>query len=378
MERASERDVSNVTRLAPAPKPSLMAFLGCAYRRRTGACTCDNPPIGCKQNVPPARQPGGSASSQAQPYRLHFPAGVSSYRELREGPSAAQRTVGGTVAVALPQPARPMPEVAPAPPRPLPTTVPLSGGALPAVGWHCSGADAAAATASGVKLFFADGAHAAESALGAVADATLCTTVVLLPVDGIASAVAAALARMRRIDALLLRWSGDGDAPGLEEAFAVAAQCAGEARVLYVGLRCEDAATAQRLVTRLLAAGGARPALLALPLHAATPRQRVLVGLCRRSNVRVMALSPCGPASILAAPEVAAAAATREACAPAGEATADALLAWCVGREVVALPSAGDASLEHVAHFASAGGMDLQSAHRSAIDAAGDRLSSAA
>lgn len=350
-----------------------MAFLGCAYRRRTGACTCDNPPIGCKQDVPPPRPAGGSASSQAQPYRLHFPAGVNSYRELREGPSTGQRT-GGAAAVAAPQPARPMPEVAPAPPRPLPTSLPLSGGALPAVGWHCSGDDAAAAAASGATLLFADGDPAAESALGGMIGAALCTTVALLPVDGIASAVAAALGRMQLITALLLRWSGDGDAPGLEEAFAVAAQCAGEARVLYVGLRCDDAATAQRCVSRILAAGGARPALLALPLHAATPRQRVLVGLCRRSNVRVMALNPCGPASLRAAPEVTAAAATRQA----GEAAADALLAWCVGREVIALPSAGDASLEHVARFASAGGMDLEAAHRSAIDAAGDRLASAA
>jgi hypothetical protein len=352
-----------------------MSFLGCAYRRRTGACTCDNPPIGCRQDVPPPRQPGGSASSQAQPYRLHFPAGVNSYRELREGPSTAQRTGGASVAVAPPQPARPTPEVAPAPPRPLPTTLPLSGGALPAVGWHCSATDAAAAAASGVKLLFADGDPAVESALGAAAGATLCTTVAALPVDGIASAVAAALARMRRIDVLLLRWSGDGDAIGLEEAFAVAMQCAGEAGVRHVGLRCDDAATAQRLVTRLLAAGGARPALLVLPLHAATPRQRVLVGLCRRSNVRVMALNPCGPASLTASPEVIAAAATREA---SGEAAADALLAWCVGREVVALPSSGDASLAQVARFASAGGLDLHASHRSAMDSAGDRLASAA
>ena len=350
-----------------------MAFLGCAYRRRTGACTCDNPPIGCKQDVPAAAQ-RGAASAAAQPYRIHFPAGVSSYRELREGPTG--RSAGGattTPAAADPLPARPVREVAPVPPRPLLTAV----GPLPAVGWRCSAADATAAAASGVRLLCADGDAAAEVALGG-ADTTgkvLCTSVGGSTADAVAAAVSAAAARMR-LDVLLLRWTGDGDTPGLEQAFAAAASCAAAVHVQHLGLQCDSAETAQRCLTRLLAAGP-RPALLALPLHAATPRQRALVGLCRRSGVRVAATSPCGSAALAATPELAAAAATRAGCAPA-EAAADALLAWCIGREVVALPSAADVALSHAARVAAGGVMDLAAAERSAIDAAGDRLSAAA
>jgi len=350
-----------------------MAFLGCAYRRRTGACTCNNPPIGCVRDAP------APPSAQQQPYRLHFPAGVSSYRELREGPPAKRGNGGGSVgATATAQQARPVPDVAPAPPRPLPADLPLSGGgALPALGWRCSGGDAAAAAASGLRLLFADGNAAAESALGTTA-ATLCTSVAALPADGIAAALAAASARMR-VDVLFLRWDGDGDAPGLEDAFSAAAQCAAAAGVRHLGLQCDNAGAAQRCVRRLLAAGGTGPALLALPLHAATPGQRALVGLCRRSGVRVAALAPCGSAALAAAPELQAAGGTRLACAP-GEAGADALLAWCIGREVLALPSANDASLAHIARLAAPSGaaMDLPAAHRGAIDAAGDRLSSSA
>ena len=353
-----------------------MAFLGCAYRRRTGACTCDNPPIGCKQDVPAAAQGGarGAPSAPAQPYRIHFPAGVSSYRELREGPTG--RVAGGgatSPAAADPLPARPVREVAPAPPRPLPTAL----GPLPAVGWRCSAADAAAAAASGMKLLCADGDAAAEAALGSIdtAGLVLCTSVDGMSADGVAAAVNAAAGRMR-VDMLLLRWTGDGDAPGLEQAFAAAASCAAAAHVQHLGLQCDSAEVAQRCMARLLAAGP-RPALLALPLHPATPRQRALVGLCRRSGVRVAALSPCGAAALAATPELAAAAATRAGCAPA-EAGADALLAWCIGREVVALASAADATQSHVARVAAGGAMDLEAAHRSAIDAAGDRLSAAA
>ena len=349
-----------------------MAFLGCAYRRRTGACTCDNPPIGCKQDVPaPAAQRG--APSAAQPYRIHFPAGVNSYRELREGPARGAAGGATTIAAADPPPPRPVREVAPAPPRPLPTAV----GPLPAVGWRCSAADAAPAAASGVKLLCADGDAAAEAALGGMdtAGLVLCTSVDGASADGVAAAVSAAAGRMR-LDVLLLRWRGGGDAPGLEAAFAAAASSAAAVGVQHLGLQCNTAEVAQRCMTRLLAAGP-RPALLALPLHPATPRQRALVGLCRRSGVRVAAMSPCSSAALAAAPELAAAAVQRAGCAPA-EAGADALFAWCIGREVIALPSAADAALSHVARVAAGGVMDLEAAHRSAIDAAGDRLSAAA
>jgi diketogulonate reductase-like aldo/keto reductase len=244
--------------------------------------------------------------------------------------------------------------------------------------------DADAAARAGVPLLHADGAASAEAALGvltsdAMREAILCTSVAAEPLERVGPCVSEAAARMR-VDVLLLRWSADGEALGLEAAYEAVRAHACKLGVRWVGVQCENAKAAPRCVARLLAAGE-RPALLALPLHAASGKwQRALLGLCRRSGVRVLALNPTGCEALAAAPAVVTAAASR-ACAPA-YAVADALLAWCIGRECVALPAAFDVnvSLEHVASLATCrfDALDLTSAQRAALDAAGDALAEAA
>lgn len=335
-------------------------FLGCAYRRRTGACTCNNPPIGCVRDVP-ASAPGGG---------LSFPKGVTSYRELRLASQAAPQ------ATAPPRP--PPPDPAPRPAGFLPFELPVGGAhRLPTVGWRCTAGDAVAAAHAGVRLLHADGCADAETALGALTRAegvVFSTSVAASPLEQLVPAVEAACTRMGHVDALLLRWTSDGEASGLEDAYAVAAERATQLGVRHVGLQCERCAAAPRCLSRLLAASH-RPALLALALHPASGKyQRALLGACRRAGVRVIALSPTD-ATLAATPELAAAAATRS-CAPE-HAAADALLAWCVGREVIALPAAADHGivLEHMAAFSSSSAvLDISKAERAALDAAGDAL----
>jgi hypothetical protein len=342
---------------------------GCAYRRRTGSCGCVNAPIGCKRDALPA----------AAPFKISFPTGATSYRELREG-KAASGGVAPHAPQAQPAPRAPLPDVAPRAPCALPRELPVGSSKLPALGWRCSAADAAEAAAVGagaLRLLHADGDEAAEAALGAAPrDAMLCTCVPALPVEGVAAAVAAAASRLGKLDVLLLRWDGAADASGLEEAFGAARDSAVAAGARFVGLQCGDVASASRCLARLLALSTDRPVLLALPLSPATGKLgRALLGLCRRSGVRVVALAPTGSTALAASPALAAAAASR-ACAPA-DAPADALLAWCIGREVIALPAATDfgSSLRHAAQLAADGGArDLAAATRSALDAAGDAL----
>ena len=45
-------------------------FAGCAYRQRTGSCSCRNAPIGCVRDAAPSA-------------RISFPTGINSYAELR-------------------------------------------------------------------------------------------------------------------------------------------------------------------------------------------------------------------------------------------------------------------------------------------------------
>jgi diketogulonate reductase-like aldo/keto reductase len=234
-----------------------------------------------------------------------------------------------------------------------------------------------------VRLLHADGSAAAEAALGALAvDAAredgpvLCTCVAAEPLERVAACVDEAATRMR-VDALLLRWSADGDAPGLEAAYAAARARAVALGARWVGVQCDDAQAVPRCVARLRAAGE-QPELLALPLHAASGKwQRALLGLCRRSGVRVLALQPTGSDALAAAPATVTAAASRT-CTPA-DAVADALLAWCIGRECIALPAASDVnvSFQHVAALAASSALDLTSAQRAALDAAGDALAEA-
>eukprot|EP01048_Picozoa_sp_COSAG05_P021334 COSAG05_NODE_3895_length_1784_cov_1.463501_1_plen_207_part_00 len=75
--------------------------------------------------------------------------------------TASSRARGTTVRSA------PMPQASPPAPLEASWALPGAGEALPAVGWQCSAADAAAAVAGGVSLVDAAGDADAESALGA-------------------------------------------------------------------------------------------------------------------------------------------------------------------------------------------------------------------
>ena len=254
-------------------------------------------------------------------------------------------------------------------------------GPLPAVGWRCSAADAAEALGAGAQLLFADGDAGAETAVAEAldtldGDAAAAVRIVTSleeaacqsPEDAQA-ACDAATSRLggRPIDVLLLPPSAWGVAAGLLEA--------GAAR--SVGLIIGSAALAVPALQEVLLAGGAQPAMLCLPLHPLVPLvQRMLLGLCRRKGVRVVALEPLGgdmaegvQAAAAAATAAAADALQMRAEAPAvddaepeggaeggaagggrepppqewqSEATS-VLLGWCVARDVIALPGSVDA-----------------------------------
>eukprot|EP00240_Pyramimonas_obovata_P005652 CAMPEP_0118931118 /NCGR_PEP_ID=MMETSP1169-20130426/7569_1 /TAXON_ID=36882 /ORGANISM="Pyramimonas obovata, Strain CCMP722" /LENGTH=339 /DNA_ID=CAMNT_0006873579 /DNA_START=49 /DNA_END=1064 /DNA_ORIENTATION=- len=310
--------------------------MGCEYRARTGACGCPNPPYGCRRQETKPSDTG---------FKISFPQGVNSYRDLRTGgntsskpvryPSSNKATEETTyndqgipirVTSRAPQtapareaaaPAVPAPP-APPPPLPLEFAVPGLEQTLPAVGWQCTAKDAASAVSSGVRYIDANGDPAAESALGA-ALATLSEaeraavavgTTVTAPAPGLLHEhVEAAAARLgvARIHVLCLEWEWDSgdvadngwdDVGGLETAWGEMAALVESGSVAAVGLQCREAARVRVVLERVLRAGGGpRPAVVRTALHPRVPKvQRLLLGLCRRNNCRVMALEPLGGA----------------------------------------------------------------------------------
>lgn len=313
-------------------------FAGCAYRRRTGACCCPNPPIGCARDTPPA---------------ISFPAGLTSYRALREAQASQPQQQ---------QPAPPPPrDIAPRAAQPLPLHAKADSAgvdALPALGWRVSAEDGCLASlASAGLLLYVDGEAAEEAAARAGGGAPL-----LLVVSSAAS-LQASLARLGRAPtAVLLRCGGEA-----WEAEWAALQAA--ASPAACGLAAPDVAAASAALRRLVASGGPPPPILALPLHPGLPMgQRALVGLCRRLRVRLLALSPLGDAALRAQPAAAAAGARREGGA------AEALLAWCVGRGAAAVAGGEEGCGEELPLLLSAlmgaGRVaDLEAAERAALDA---------
>jgi len=309
-------------------------FAGCAYRRRTGACCCPNPPIGCVRDTPSA---------------ISFPAGITSYRALREAQASQPQQQ---------QPAPPPPrDVAPRAAQPLPLRASADSAgvaALPALGWRVSAEDGfLASLVSAGLLLYVDGEAAEEAAARAGGDAPL-----LLVVSSAAS-LQASLARLGRTPTVVLLRCG-GEAWEAEWAALQAA-----ASPAACGLAAPDVAAASAALRRL----APPPPVLALPLHPGLPMgQRALVGLCRRLRVRLLALSPLGDAALRAQPAAAAAGARREGGA------AEALLAWCVGRGAAAVAGGEEGCGEELprllAALMGAGRVaDLEATERAALDA---------
>lgn len=345
---------------SPSSAGCVNMFAGCAYRRRTGACTCDNPPIGCVRDAPaPA------------PFRLSFPEGVKSYRDLRTGASPAPSSVAQQRVTAAPPVVR---EVAPRAPCVLPRTLPLAGGAsvLPALGWRCTAEDASAALAAGVPLLLCGGCAETERALGDALHARSDGCVQSLVCTTVADAceLPGCEQRLHRAADVVLLRVGVTDCDLTVAWGALCEAVPGAIR----GLQMADVRGAQALLQTLLQGSPpALPSLLALPLFPSAHRQhRALAGLCRRAGVLLMALDPCGGDGALqlgAEPAVLAAAAGRMPDDPHA-ACVDALLAWCVGRQVLAAPCAAEgAALKHVALLSSHPAMDLQPHTRAMLDA---------
>lgn len=325
-------------------------FQGCAYRRRTGACNCDNPPIGCVRDVP---APG-----------LSFPAAATSYSQLRQMQNAGVQARPAAASPAQPDPAPRLPALLP---------LELKGGrsearlVLPSLGWVCAEAVAPPA----VRLLFCGGNAAVEAAVASSAPGCVLATSVPAAAADLPAAVAAAVSRLGSLHLLLVTAEA---LEGVEAAFASAhAAAAQHSPGTHVGLQCLDARLGHEALTRLLRAG-TPPAVLALPLSPSTGAfQRALLGLCRRQSILVIALAPCGGAAGInaAAPAAArqAACAGRDCAASPATAEAEALLAWCVGREVVALVSGEELPSERASALAAGGLLDLSQQQRAALDA---------
>jgi len=298
-------------------------FAGCAYRQRTGACTCENPPIGCVRDAPPPRRPAG----------LSFPSDITSYADLRAASSVSQL------------PARPMP-----PPREVvqrgPQPLPLSAGHLPALGLHVNTASDTGLSrgVAGVLCYVEDG-NLAET----YADQELACVV----------NSASDLTKLRRAPtAVLLRcvytmtWEAEWTALQL----AISPP-------LLAGLTLPNVAFAADALRRLAATGAQRPALVAVPLCPTSPASyRALVGLCRRTGVRLVALHPLGDSALRAHPAVVAAGAQR----PGG--VAEALIAWSVGKGAIPIVHGDDVQSVVAALMEKGYVMDLESGDRAALD----------
>ena len=287
-------------------------FQGCAYRRRTGACTCDNPPIGCVRDAP--LQGGG----------LSFPTGVTSYRALRE-------LQQGRSAVAPVVRQQDMPR---RPPQHLRASLGLLHAApllsLPSVGWNCTGAAVRSCTTQLPPLLFVDGCACAADVLSALAERSSPRPVVCAVV---ASSEEAASLQPLSCGTQLLLLLRVCDTPSLEQDWA-SCGCHGVA----VDDSAADPSLPARLLARLLATG--RPlAAMALPMRPGLA-QRAAVGAARRGGVRLLAL---------------------RADAGTGGAARD-RVAWAVARDTVAI-------VADAAHADVAAGLELDEAAKAALDA---------
>ena len=306
-------------------------FAGCAYRQRTGSCSCRNAPIGCVRDAAPSA-------------RISFPTGINSYAELR------------AAAASQPQQRQPPPpprEVEARAAQPLPLR---AAGGLPALGWRVSAEDTCLSSlAPAGVLFYVEGEAAEETVRRAGSEAVVSCVVAS------AAALESSRARLGRAPAAVLLSVGDA---GWEAEWAAlhATVLAGGA---VPGLAAPDVAAASAAL-RLLA-GAASPKLLALPMHPGSPQaQRALVGLCRRMGVRLIALQPLGDAALRSHQAVFAAGERR------GGGAVEALLAWSVGRGAVAVVGGSEGGEELprlLAALMEAGQvLELESAERAALD----------
>ena len=303
-------------------------FAGCAYRQRTGACTCDNPPIGCVRDALP------------RPVGLSFPSDITSYAELRAFSTAQP-------------PARPQPpprEVTPRGPQPLP----LRAGRLPPLGWRVAEHLHSSLTCHDL-LCYAD-----EEATKAASTGSQAVCCVVPSVADLSSC----RARLGRAPAaVLLRCGSD---PTLWEAQWADLHAA--AAPSLPGLAVPDAVIALDALRRLMANGSPLPALISVPLSPTSPAaHRALVGLCRRTGVLLLALQPLGDAALRSHPDVVAASADR-----AGG-VHEALLAWCIAKGALPVVECDDGSADQLAQLLAAlmeqgNVMDLDAGERAALD----------
>eukprot|EP00873_Tetraselmis_striata_P036169 jgi/Tetstr1/456433/TSEL_043164.t2 len=280
-------------------KPSGVT-MGCKYRQRTGACCCDNPPIGCLE--PEERRA----------------------RAATKSPNGA---------------APPRPPAAAAPPLPLPAAFALHRREVPALGWRCSAADAAAVVSAGVKLLDASGDASVEEALRAAAPApgVLIATALPAPCDleavGALGAAQERAARLGRPCAELLMYSSLPDDAN-EEGVAAAATAwpaiyeALRGVVGITGVACTSSRAGAAFLRAVQAQHGAScmPDVLLVPTSPNQP-ERALLGLCRRLSVLPLALAPLAPGSQL---------------------PPDRALAWSCARGVPAVACAADAAASGV------------------------------
>ncbi|KAG1679843.1 hypothetical protein FOA52_012756 [Chlamydomonas sp. UWO 241] len=300
---------------------------GCKYRQRTGACCCDNPPIGCMEPDDPRRPDRGSGQQR-----------------------------------------EPRPEQPPPPP-PLATEFAMRGSMLmmPSVGWRCSSpAEAAAAIESGIPFLDARGDPEAEAALARATPRAVLATSVPWPAAAAAAvpgggdgsgggAVAAgAEATAARLGRALDRVCVYVSAPeGVDVAHAAAVWTAVAdtlaARVGALGMECVSADSAGALLRQLQADGARLPSFLLFPTSPSHPH-RATIGLCNRLSVLPIATGQC----VLQSPP------------PVGERL---LLAWSVARGVPALAGGAGASERQLAAVAGWTPEPLSAADRAELNA---------
>ena len=231
-------------------------------------------------------------------------------------------------------------------------------GSLPTVGWRGTSADdVGRAVTAGARLIHAGGSAEVEAAVGTAAASLgaaaeplhVITSLDLATGAGQEVAEAACAAAAGRlggqgIDILLLN----------DESWGVAEGLVASGLVRSVGLQVGTVAEAVPALQRVLLNGGAQPAVLCVPLNPLTPLvQRMLLGLCRRKGVRVLALDPLGGTEMAAGVQAACMAATSAAAVaalpeppevepPAAEgprawqsSAVSVLLGWSVAREVI-------------------------------------------
>ena len=225
------------------------------------------------------------------------------------------------------------------PPAPLAESWPLagSGRSLPAVGWRCSAADAAATVTAGCALVDARGDAATESALsaafGATDDAARAASFVMTSVDDAEAAATQCVERFggQAPDLLVLAATAAS-----WPAAATAARAAAPSATLGISCAGGPAAAVELLNQVFAGPGPLYPAVLQLPLDPTSAKvARMLVGLCKRKSIRLIATEPLGGAAAASVVQERAAAAANAADAAGASKV---LLAWSVGRGVAALP----------------------------------------